>query len=103
MVYETKFWTKNYDKHVKELDPKEWDTNYPAAIRNSFDNLPNRMAFTSLGVEFSYKQLDLLSNQFANMLIDNGFKNGDICGICLPNIPEYVIAYIGTLKVGCAV
>jgi len=103
MVYETKFWKKSYDAHVLELDPKEWDMTYPAAIRNTFDNLPNKMAFTSLGTEFSYKQLDLLSNQFANMLIDNGFKTGDICGICLPNIPEYIIAYVGTLKAGCAV
>ena len=103
MVYETKFWKKSYDAHVKDLNPKEWETTYPAIIRNTFDNLPNKMAISSLGIEFSYKDLDLLSNKFANMLLKNGFTTGDVCGICLPNIPEYVIAYIGTLKAGCVV
>jgi long-chain acyl-CoA synthetase len=96
-------WKKSWDSHVKELDPKEWNTTYPEAIRTTFENLPNKMAFSSLGIEFNYGELDLLSNQFANMLLENGFKTGDIVGISLPNIPEYVIAYVGTLKAGCVV
>jgi len=37
------------------------------------------------------------------MLMANGLKKGDVVGINLPNIPEYVIAWLGTLKAGCAV
>jgi len=37
------------------------------------------------------------------MLIDNGFNKGDIIGINLPNIPEYIIALVGVLKAGCVV
>jgi long-chain acyl-CoA synthetase len=37
------------------------------------------------------------------MLIKNGFKKGDVLGINLPNIPEFVIAWLGALRAGCAV
>ncbi len=37
------------------------------------------------------------------MLIKNGFRKGDLVGINLPNIPEYVIAWLGALKAGCVV
>jgi long-chain acyl-CoA synthetase len=37
------------------------------------------------------------------MLIDQGFKKGDVVGINLPNTPEYTIAFLGTLKAGCIV
>jgi long-chain acyl-CoA synthetase len=37
------------------------------------------------------------------MLIDNGFKKGDVLGINIPNIPEYVIGALGALKAGMIV
>ena len=51
----------------------------------------------------TFAQLDIYANKFANMLIQNGLKKGDVVGINLPNIPEYVIAWLGTLKAGCVV
>ncbi|MFW9929834.1 MAG: AMP-binding protein, partial [Candidatus Thorarchaeota archaeon] len=47
--------------------------------------------------------IDEYSNQFAHMLIDHGFKKGDVVGINLPNTPQYIIALVGTLKAGCIV
>ena len=37
------------------------------------------------------------------MLISHGLKKGDVVGIDMPNIPEFLIAYLGTIKAGCAV
>jgi long-chain acyl-CoA synthetase len=37
------------------------------------------------------------------MLIANNFSKGDVVGINLPNLPEYVISLIGTLRAGCIV
>ena len=102
-VYSDKIWKKNWDKHVKDLDPKEFEISYPASIRRTFEKLPDKMAFSYIKAEITYKDLDEYSNQFANMLIENGFKKGDVVGINLPNMPEYVIAMIGTLKAGCVV
>jgi len=103
MSYKDKIWTKSWDSYVKDLDPKEFDMTYPQAIRRTMEEFPDKMAFDYLGITLTYKDLDEASNQFANMLIENGFKTGDVVGINLPNMPEYLMGIIGTLKAGCIV
>ncbi len=103
MSYKDKFWKKSWDDYVKDLDPNEFNTTYPEAIRRTMEEFPEKMAFDYLGVTFTYRDLDEASNQFANMLIENGFKKGDVVGINLPNTPEYLMGVIGTLKAGCIV
>jgi long-chain acyl-CoA synthetase len=49
---------------------------------------------------FTYAQLDLFSNQFANALVKLGVKNGDRVAMFLPNVPEFIVAYFGILKAG---
>ncbi|MBD3256597.1 MAG: AMP-binding protein [Candidatus Lokiarchaeota archaeon] len=102
-VYEEKFWKKNWDSHVEDLDPKEFETSFIDALRPIFKKYPEKMVFGYLGVEFTFKDLDNYSNQFANMLIENGFSKGDVVGINVPNTPEYVIAIVGAMKVGCLI
>lgn len=53
--------------------------------------------------EITYAQLELLSNQFANVLVKVGIKKGDRVAIFLPNIPQFIIAYFGILKAGAVV
>jgi len=101
--YESRFWRKNWDKGLSDLDPKEFDTTYPEMIQETFKEFSDKMALEYLGVEITFREIDEYSNQFANMLIDNGFKKGDVVGINLPNSPQYVIAVAGTLKAGCIV
>jgi long-chain acyl-CoA synthetase len=101
--YSERFWTKNWDAGLKDIDPKRFETTYTDAIRRTFKEFPNKVALAFQGLEFTYSDLDKFSNQFANMLIKNGFKKGDIVGINLPNIPEYVYSFIGTLKAGCVI
>jgi long-chain acyl-CoA synthetase len=101
--YESRFWRKNWDKGLSDLAPKEFDTTYPEMIKETFKEFSDKMALEYLGVEITFKEIDEYSNQFANMLIDNGFKKGDVVGINLPNSPQYVIAVVGTLKAGCIV
>jgi len=96
-------WKKSYDAGLTDLDPKLWETNYVEAVKPTFKNFPEKIALAYLGVEISFAELDEYSNKFANMLLDNGFKKGDVIGINLPNIPEYVIAWLGILKAGCVV
>lgn len=98
-----RFWTKSYDEGVTDLDPKLWDKTFIQATRDTFERLPDNLALEYLGVEMSFSELDRYSNQFAHMLIENGFQEGDVVGINLPNIPSYVISLLGALKVGCVV
>jgi len=97
------FWRKSYDAGLKDLDPGKWETSYVDAVRPTFQKYTKNAAFTFFGIEVSFADLDKYANKFANMLIQNGMKKGDVVGINLPNIPEYVIAWLGTLKAGCVV
>jgi long-chain acyl-CoA synthetase len=103
MLYSERIWKKSWDKHITEINPKEWDISYPDSIKPTFEELPNKVALAFLGVEITFGKLNKYANQFANMLIDKGFKKGDIVAINLANIPEYIIAMIGALRVGCIV
>ncbi|UCD85367.1 MAG: AMP-binding protein [Deltaproteobacteria bacterium] len=98
-----KFWKKSYDEGLDDLDPKLWEITYVEATRPIFEKYKNKLALAYMGTEITFAELDRYSNQFANMLLSNGFKKGDVVGINLPNIPEYVIAWLGTLKAGCVV
>ena len=102
-VYADRFWKKNWDEGMTDLDPSEFDTTYIDMIRPVFEERANKTALGYLGVNVTFGELDRYSNQFANMLLENGFRKGDIVGINLPNMPEYVISLIGTLKAGCIV
>jgi long-chain acyl-CoA synthetase len=98
-----RFWTKSYDPGMTDLDPSAWETTYVDAVKPIFSKFPDKAALAFMGVEVPYKDLDRYANRFAHMLIENGFKKGDVVGINLPNIPEYVVAWLGTLRAGCVV
>jgi long-chain acyl-CoA synthetase len=98
-----RFWTKSYDPGMTDLDPSAWETTYVDAVKPIFSKFPDKAALAFMGVEVPYKDLDRYANRFAHMLIANGFEKGDVVGINLPNIPEYVVAWLGTLRAGCVV
>ena len=52
------------------------------------------------GGKIIYAELDALVNKFARALIGLGVKKGDRVALMLPNIPQMVIAYYGTLRTG---
>jgi long-chain acyl-CoA synthetase len=55
------------------------------------------------GKTISYSELDSLSIRFANALISSGVEKGDRIALFLPNLPQFVIAFFGTLKAGAVV
>ena len=50
--------------------------------------------------KFTFSELSMLSNKFANVLKDLGVKKGDRVFILLPRIPPLYISFLGILKVG---
>ncbi len=96
-------WKKSWDPGLSDLDPKIWETSLVEAFAPTFRDFPDKAALAFMGTEITFHELDVMANRFANMLIESGFKKGDLVGINLPNIPEYVIAWLGALRVGCAV
>lgn len=101
--YSDRFWRSSWDDGLEDLDPKLFDTTIPEVFRDVFENFGDEIAYSFQNKETTFGELDKFSNSFGNMLIDNGFEKGDIVGINLPNIPEYLISVFGALKAGCIV
>jgi long-chain acyl-CoA synthetase len=101
--YSQRFWKQNWDEGLEDLKYETYNKTYIELISANFKQFPDEMAYAYLGIEHTFKELDKFSNQFANMLLENGFRKGDIVGINLPNMPEFLISVIGTLKAGCIV
>lgn len=52
---------------------------------------------------WTYGELNALSNQVANGLVEAGFQPGDAIAIAMPMIAESVAIYLGIIKAGCIV
>lgn len=61
---------------------------------------PNKTALIFEGKSYTYKELDKLANRIANGLRELGILRGDRVALFLPNIPEFIISYLGILKLG---
>ena len=76
--YSEKIWKKSWDPGLKDLDPEVFDTSIVEAFKDTFENYADSLAFSFMGLEINFGVVETRSNQFANMLIDNGFKmDGD--------------------------
>lgn len=63
-------------------------------------NTPNSTAVVCKGKETSWRELDSLSNRFAQAITDLGVKKGDRVGAILKNSVEFIVAYLAMLKSG---
>ncbi|MBN1220357.1 MAG: long-chain fatty acid--CoA ligase [Anaerolineae bacterium] len=105
---ETRPWHQFYDPEV----PTSID--YPSDqidhfLRKSAEKFPHNVALIFGGLapvlgevhsKMTYPQLDMLVDRFAAGLQQLGLQKGDRVAIYMPNCPQYVIAYYGTLRAG---
>jgi long-chain acyl-CoA synthetase len=96
---EEKPWFKNWSSDV----PKH--LNYPDVplfelLRQTAKKHPESSAISYLGKDITYKELDVLSDQFAASLTSLSVEKGDCVSLFLPNVPQFIIAYYGILKAG---
>src|SRR3954451_1883371 len=75
--------------------------NLATMLRESAAAYPDKPVALYDGGSLSYAQLDALSDRFAAGLRASGVAGGETVGLQLPNIPQFLIAYFGTLKAGC--
>src|SRR5258708_14976805 len=72
-------------------------------LRSAARRFPLRTALIFEGARMTYRRLNRESSRFANMLRTLGLAPGERVLILLPNLPQTVIAYYGTLKAGAVV
>ncbi|MCM3782615.1 long-chain fatty acid--CoA ligase [Neobacillus mesonae] len=97
------------------MNAKPWLPFYPTEVAPAYEypkqNLalflvtsaqkyPNRPAIHFMGKTISFKKLLDLSYRMANVLRSLGVRKGDRVAIMLPNCPQVVISYYGTLLIG---
>jgi long-chain acyl-CoA synthetase len=69
-------------------------------LEGAADWAPKRTATIFFGETLTYKQLNAKVNQFAHSLHGLGVRPSDRVMIVLPNMPQFVIAYFATIKIG---
>ncbi len=79
---------------------------YPSLVHlmeESFGKFASRPAYSFMGKELSYAQVDSLSQAFAAYLQGLGLVKGDRVAIMMPNVPQYPVAVAGILRAGMVV
>ncbi len=96
---EEKLWHKSYAEGVpKTLDYEK--VTISQALTRSAKNFPNHTALNYMGKLITYAELDRLVNSFARALQALGIQPGDKVAVCLPNIPQVIIADLAIFRIG---
>ena len=74
--------------------------NIAQSIRQGCRLFPDKTALIFEEQTFTYCELDEMSNRLANGLLGLGISRGDRVALLLPNIPQFVIAYLSIQKMG---
>ncbi len=69
-------------------------------LQSSARRFPLKTALIFEGTKLHYRRLNQETNRFANAILALGLEPGERVMLILPNIPQLVIAYFGTLKAG---
>jgi long-chain acyl-CoA synthetase len=90
-----RFWPEGVPKHI----------DYPQCplsdmLKATAEKHPNNTAIVYFDKPMTYQELDVAVSKFATALDDLGVKKGDKVALFLPNIPQFVISYYGTIKIG---
>lgn len=96
-------WLKQYPEGVPhEIGPLPYQS-LPQFFEESFGRFGNNKAVESMGKFFSYREIYRLSKDFAAYLQTLGLEKGARIALMYPNVVEYVVAMIGTLRAGYVV
>jgi len=95
-------WLNHYDPGVPhEIEIP--DVPFSAILDQTVARYPQQTAVYFYGHRWTYRQLDRITNRFANALISLGVRPGDRVALLLPNCPQFVAAYFGAWKAGAVV
>lgn len=95
-------WLKTYQAMGKDWHhlPQVPEQTLSDLVRSHARQWPEQAALVYLGGVISWRQLDALADRFAHGLLGAGCKPGDVLAVNLPNMPQYVVAFIGAARVG---
>lgn len=88
--------------------PTPWEQDFPPlTLPDMFEatarRVPNAWAMDFMGRKYSYAEVASGIDRVARGLAALGIGKGDRVGLFLPNVPHYVAAYYGAMKIGATV
>ena len=96
---EDRLWHKSYAPGVKKALEYEKIT-LSQALTRSAQTFPDHTALNYMGKKITFRELDGLVNAFARALQEMGIQTGDKVALCLPNIPQAIIANYAVFRIG---
>ena len=81
---------------------RDWQMNVASALTPWARYDPGRPAIVFEGRQLSYGELDDLAGRVSAALRARGIGRGDRIALHLPNIPEFIICYLGIVR-ACAI
>ena len=95
-----RIWLKSYPPGVSsDIDVNRY-ASMVDMMEESFRKFADRPAYSFMGKEQSYRQVDELSQTFGVYLQSLGLVKGDRVAIMMPNVLQYPIAVAGILRAG---
>src|SRR5579864_8258889 len=95
-------WFAHYDPGVPS-EVEVPDEPLPVGLSRAAERYPTRAAIRFYGRAITYRELEALTNRFANALIDLGVGKGDRVALLMPNCPQMVLAFYGGLRAGAVI
>src|SRR5512140_1733259 len=96
-------WLAAYPPGVPaDIDPSQY-TSLVQLMEESFQKYADRTAYSFMGKDVSFAQIDAASRAFAAYLQGLGLARGDRVAIMMPNVPQYPVAVAAILRAGYVV
>lgn len=96
-------WLGSYPQGVPaDIDASRY-ASLVALMEESFTKYADRIAYSFMGKDLSYAEVDRHSRAFACYLQGLGLVKGDRVAIMMPNCPQYPIAVAGAMRAGMIV
>ena len=97
-------WHSNYPKGIPEnIDVKNYSSVVDLVLK-TVDTYSEKIAFSNMGIDLTYAEVDHLSDYFASFLQNQcQLKPGDRIALQMPNLLQYPIALFGAIKAGLIV
>ena len=99
----TRPWLGAYPDGVPhDIDPGAYRS-LVELMDESFGKFGARTAFSFMGKDLSYREVDSLSLALAGYFQSLGLVKGDRVAVMMPNLPQYLVAIAAVLRAGCTV
>jgi long-chain acyl-CoA synthetase len=93
-------WLSSYPQGVPaDIDPSAYSS-LVGLMEESFTKFADRTAYSFMGANVSFADVDRRSRAFAVYLQGLGLAKGDRVAVMMPNCPQYPIAVAGLLRAG---